>query len=66
MFACCQNCYDKYLNKDLTLNKKALSNCFNNKNIEIISEERKQIKVEGKIINLCSCHCHVIGTTIFH
>lgn len=69
MFACCNNCYHQYLNKDGIIDKKEdLDKIFGFNQYKLISNQRDHIiiNIDSKNIKLCSCLCHIKGSLIRH
>jgi hypothetical protein len=58
MFPCCDLCYEKYLNKDKSVNFIHYMN--------IVLERRRSGKETPDPDELCKCGCHIEGTEILH
>ena len=71
MLACCDLCYEKYINDDAQLHSEKTINVdllvkiieertntkFNKDKEELLAKAQKTI---------CRCHCHIVGTVVIH
>lgn len=58
MFACCDLCYEKYINEDGTPDVEMLK--------KIAAERKQQRKYMPPPKKLCRCNCHIKGEAILH
>ena len=65
MFPCCNMCYEKYLNKDFTLNLDALITIIEEETLTTFNKDREELRKDAEE-KICRCRCHIIGSIVIH